>query len=377
MNRSPFLRPIHVLVVEDDSADTYLIQRALHRSQNYAFDVTMVASRQAAERELMQSEFDLCLCDFWLSTETSLSFVHVLTRHHHMPVILMSGLEGMEIQAEVGAVGPFEFLPKSEITTERLEAVIGSVLADARRPRDRREPPSVGLAKDVVSMAAIGPWLIDMMVRLDNVERSLGLSMIAQDRSETARTDVAEVGKRALSDIGLMRREFMLRLDRMGWLESALSRVSERVDLCSIIDDVVRSFELDAGCRQLNLSFARPDMPIWIKTDAVLLRDLVAVLLMEAIESADTERALTIQLDIHENEVFIILLDGQGMKPPEDVEFVAGSLQPAATISELLLTPLGSCSQLAMRLVAELGGAIDINSFGKDGTTSVFSLPLG
>ena len=92
-----------ILVVEDNPADTYIIQEAF-RECGYRCQLKMAASQAEAQHLLCAGQFDLLLSDFGTDLSEGRAFVrYVRDRHPCLPIVIISGSYSSNPAYEAGA----------------------------------------------------------------------------------------------------------------------------------------------------------------------------------------------------------------------------------------------------------------------------------
>ncbi len=133
---SDMTTPIRILHLEDDPMDAELIHRAL-KGADFAFEMTVVDSREAFEAALDDGPLDLILADFSLPNFDGLSALSLVqSRRLHVPFVLVSGALGEEAAVDVLKAGVTDFVLKDNLL--RLIPAIERGLRDCIKNRDQR-----------------------------------------------------------------------------------------------------------------------------------------------------------------------------------------------------------------------------------------------
>lgn len=141
---------LHVLLVEDDSADQELILRELGRGE---FEITSVVVRTPeAFRERVRAKCpDVVLSDYNLGTWRGTEVLQILSQEGlDVPLILVSGVLGEETAVECLKQGVIDYVRKD--TLARLPMAIRGALK-VKKSRDERKQSIEALAQKVEELA--------------------------------------------------------------------------------------------------------------------------------------------------------------------------------------------------------------------------------
>lgn len=116
---------IHVLVVDDEPADFFLIQTYLEEDPHFV--LSPAATLKDAKTAVRENSFDFILLDYNLPDGTALDFLRYLKQQGlDMPVAVVTGI-GDEIKAkEMIQNGAYDYLPKANINREALVKTVSS-----------------------------------------------------------------------------------------------------------------------------------------------------------------------------------------------------------------------------------------------------------
>lgn len=91
----------------------------------------------------------------------------------------------------------------------------------------------------------------------------------------------------------------------------------QRIDLQHLVQDVCMEWVPKALHKQLELSFDGPDQPVWIRGDAVLLKELLANLIDNAISYGHVDSNVVVRLSSDEQPILLVEDDGDGIPKVE------------------------------------------------------------
>src|SRR5688572_23342333 len=125
--------PIRVLLVEDDEDDFLVTRDALRSIGPGRMVLEWVETGEQALTELESGRHDVCLLDYRLGAITGVELLEqVRQRGWSGPVILLTGMEGDEVDQQALEAGAADFLVKSQLTPSSLERSIRYALQHAR-----------------------------------------------------------------------------------------------------------------------------------------------------------------------------------------------------------------------------------------------------
>lgn len=132
---------IECLIIDDDDDDFFIADDALSDITSRPHVATWASSYEKAEELIASQDFDVCLVDYRIGARTGLDFVkEAIAKGVRIPMILLTGISaGQEIDEEASESGAFDFIEKSEITSQFLERSIRYSIAQAQQLRKLEE----------------------------------------------------------------------------------------------------------------------------------------------------------------------------------------------------------------------------------------------
>lgn len=115
------MKPIKILIVEDNQGDARIITEMLKEANDLDFDASHVMRLDEGLKYLITKEFDVILLDLCLPDSEGIETFNIMNYNSNdIPIIVLSGLED-EIYA-VSAVGrgAEEYLVKGKIDSQTL-----------------------------------------------------------------------------------------------------------------------------------------------------------------------------------------------------------------------------------------------------------------
>ncbi len=117
---------IHILLVEDNPGDSFLIQERLKQSRTTLFEVTSVETLNDALCALEKIQFEIILLDLSLPDSQGIdTFLTIAERANHLPIVVLTGLNDEKMAMQAVRLGAQDYLKKG--------LVIGELLVHALR----------------------------------------------------------------------------------------------------------------------------------------------------------------------------------------------------------------------------------------------------
>lgn len=152
---------MRILVVDDDEVDRIHVRRALETSELGVVDIVEADSGQRALERIRSGGFDVVFLDQCLPDIDGIEILLALGDDPSLPpVIAVTGQGDEELVARLMRAGAAHYLPKRQLSTEKLEQIIPGVVEtawarrDAERLRDRLE--------FIVDSTGTGTWDCDL-----------------------------------------------------------------------------------------------------------------------------------------------------------------------------------------------------------------------
>ena len=124
----PDREKIRALLIEIDALARDTMDAIARRSKQLDIDVTSCRSLEEAQAALKQVHFDVIYLDYWLGSETSVSFIHALDAQHGPPCVVLTDLDEPDIRRIAFRAGAQAFLSKESLNSQALEGVTLAVL---------------------------------------------------------------------------------------------------------------------------------------------------------------------------------------------------------------------------------------------------------
>ncbi|MGO8946015.1 MAG: PAS domain S-box protein [Syntrophobacteraceae bacterium] len=137
---------LSVLLIEDDEDDYALLKSLFSEISSTTFRLEWMDTYEAGLREICRVEHDICLFDYRLGARSGLELLReAALRGCEIPIILLSGQGGYDVDVKAMEAGASDYLVKGQITAELLERSIRYSIVqkhadiELRRYRDHLE----------------------------------------------------------------------------------------------------------------------------------------------------------------------------------------------------------------------------------------------
>ena len=119
-------QPLRILLVEDDVVDYKTTARLLKQAYAQSFELTWSEDAERAIELLTSDIFDICLIDYRLGKTNGIDLINKMQKEGHadIAVILLTGLDNIEIDKKATIAGATDYLVKNGLKSELLERSI-------------------------------------------------------------------------------------------------------------------------------------------------------------------------------------------------------------------------------------------------------------
>jgi PAS domain S-box-containing protein len=116
---------LKVLIIDDDEDDYFITSQYLHEIHSMNITSSWCYNIKDAQEKLLSNEYDLYFLDYRLGARTGLDLMReAISGGTFKPIVLLTGKGTPEIDKLAVESGAYDYLIKSEITTEKLERCI-------------------------------------------------------------------------------------------------------------------------------------------------------------------------------------------------------------------------------------------------------------
>ena len=118
-------QPLNILVVDDDEDDYFITSSLLNEIDQYQFKVSWSSSYKMALQELDNNSYHIVFADYRLGIKTGADLIEAaIANGIDIPIILLTGKGNVEIDKAAMEKGAYDYLIKSDITSQSLERSI-------------------------------------------------------------------------------------------------------------------------------------------------------------------------------------------------------------------------------------------------------------
>ncbi|MBA2612076.1 MAG: response regulator [Bacteroidetes bacterium] len=164
------IKPIRLLIVEDDEDDYYLLESSL---KGTSFDKTLVwAETYTKAKEILKSQLiDIVLVDYRLGVHTGIELVsYINEKYPFTPTILMTGLQALAIDEQALKSGVYDYLVKGQYTSEDIDRSIRYALEKSRVLRSLKE--SENKFKNLFENAVEYVFIVDLELNVIDANKA-------------------------------------------------------------------------------------------------------------------------------------------------------------------------------------------------------------
>jgi signal transduction histidine kinase len=139
---SNVVKPLNILIVEDDMGDTKLLHRLLHQSALPISDVKCVERLDTALGLLGKGDFDVVFLDLDLPDSRGIDSVGAVNaKAPDVPIIVLSGLDDAKMEVTAVQKGVEDYLVKGQVDSNLLARAVRYAIErrQARRIVDRKQ----------------------------------------------------------------------------------------------------------------------------------------------------------------------------------------------------------------------------------------------
>lgn len=126
----------HVLILDDDEDDIFLIKDAIEEIEDHDYVVDSTNSPDEAEKLLSEGKPDIVLCDYRMGHITGIEFIKNQRENGtDTPIILLTGMTDRSTDEAALNAGASDFISKININPDNLDRSIRYALANTQRQR--------------------------------------------------------------------------------------------------------------------------------------------------------------------------------------------------------------------------------------------------
>ena len=131
--------PVRILIIDDDEDDFWLISDFIQDISKQKFQVDWCSNYKLGSAALRNATHDIYFLDYHLGAKTGIDLLREAVENEcREPIILLTGQGNQKIDLEAMRSGAFDYLVKSQLTSEQLDRCIRYSLERAATLRDSR-----------------------------------------------------------------------------------------------------------------------------------------------------------------------------------------------------------------------------------------------
>lgn len=134
------MRPIRILIVEDDEDDFLITTHILKSIPEKKFEIEWANTFDKGQKVLLDNRHDICIVDYLLGAKNGIAFIQeALEAHCEIPLILLTGMNDSAVDQAAAELGAFDYLLKNGLNADQLERSIRYSLVQAAMVKEIRE----------------------------------------------------------------------------------------------------------------------------------------------------------------------------------------------------------------------------------------------
>ncbi len=380
---------VKVLIIDDDEDDYLLASSHFARIPGQRYTLRWAPGYDEALAALEGERFDVCLLDYHLGGRSGLELLAEFTRRGvAVPAIFLTGLGDREVDLLAMEAGATDFLSKSTLSADLLERAVRYAIHNKRAEQqleERVRERTAQLQKAMEEAKAASRVKSEFLANMSHEIRTplngiLGMLQLLQTTGTDAEQDeyIANAIKssrrltRLLSDILDLSQ---VEAGKLSVVETAFTVKTQR-------DAVLDTFDQPAREKGLALDFRiDPGMPPKLLGDETRLRQILFNLVGNAVKFTANGRVLVTATPLHVRDDgslrLLVTVEDTGIGiAPDRIKDIFEPFNQVENAYTRRFQGAGLGLAIVRRLVALLGGELDIDSTEGQGTTVYLSLPL-
>ena len=368
-------QPVQVLVVEDDAVDAQLLQKMFTKERQGSFAITHKLRMSDGMEHLAAGDVDIILLDMGLPDGDGLDIVRrAQAVAPEVPVIVLTGLEDEALAADAMKAGAQDYLIKGQIESRALPRALRHAI-DRHRMRSETDQMrnnqlqfkdnflshvSHELRSPLNAIYQFVTILLDNLVGELNPEQREYLNIVFRNvkQLQAMIDDLLEVTR-----------------GQAGKLTIEVQRTS----VSAAVTETVKTMQVAAASKAIDLKAHIADELPLVCADPTRLRQVLIILLDNAIKFTPVNGAVTVRAHLLEEDSNLLVLEvvdsGCGIEPGM-TEQIFERLFQASDPSQAGRQGLGLGLHICKELVVRQGGRIWATSTPGRGSTFSVTLPI-
>ncbi len=376
---------VRILLIDDDRDDYYLTRQVLEEIPHFRFDLSWEWEYGAGVREAVRCAYDICLVDYRLGVKSGLDLLReIRAANCKVPVILLTGQIGPEIDIAAMKAGAADFLEKSKLEPTILDRAIRY----ARQQRMNESELEAKVVARTEELAAANAALKQADQRKDEflatlahelrnplapIRNALEIIRLAADDPSTVERARQMMERQTHQLVRLI--DDLLDVSRIN--RDKLTLQCEVLPIREIIESALEATRPLIEKSQLKLKVDIPPEPIRVRADRVRMAQIFSNLLNNSAKYTPPGGTVILKVRQESAQVVVCIQDtGVGI-PTEMLPAIFELFTQVDRSLNRSQGGLGIGLSLVKKLVEMHGGTVEAHSEGIDrGTTMLVSLPI-
>jgi len=363
------LRPIRVLLIDDDEEDYLIIKRLFVASNSNYSQIDWVSSSDKAIEIISEGSYDAYLVDYRIDGRTGLDLLkEVNAIEKAEPFILLTGVGDVDIERESLRYAASDYLIKKNLTSDNLARTLYYALGRKEQEKQKIEHLiELNKSKDEFISIASHQLRTPATAVKQYIAMVLdGYSGDLTNKQEAILTKAYQSNERQLAIIN--------NLLKVAQIDSGVyTPIFETRIINKIVSEAVEDFSTYFAEHDQQLNFIN-SVDVTCSVDETAVRMIIDNLLENASKYSKEETTTIVKVTIDTSEVSICVTDqGVGVSEPDKL------FNKFSRIDNELSTEVGGTG-LGLywaKSVAELhGGNLRYESVDKTGSRFILSLPI-
>ncbi|MCC7245107.1 MAG: PAS domain S-box protein [Saprospiraceae bacterium] len=130
---------IHVLIIEDDGDDYFLLSDTLKNIKRQEFKLDWASTYESGLSRLKEQQHDIYIIDYLLGAKTGIDLItEAIAAKCQQPMILLTGMDNADVDLAAAQLGAVDYIVKDALNEERMERSIRYALAQSASARALR-----------------------------------------------------------------------------------------------------------------------------------------------------------------------------------------------------------------------------------------------
>lgn len=128
----------HVLLIEDDEDDYILLQKILAKIPSERYALRWERTYDSGLTAMLEGKHDLCLVDYRLGASNGIELLkEARSRGYRLPIVLLTGVEGGEIDIQALQAGADDYIAKEQLQGELLRRILRYAIERKKAEHER------------------------------------------------------------------------------------------------------------------------------------------------------------------------------------------------------------------------------------------------